>query len=903
MWITQVELRNVKSYADSSPIRFERGVNAITGPNGAGKSTILEAIGFALFDALPNFKQGQFLREGEKRGEIVVSFVDALDEREYQVVRPVGGGNPYVYDPEVKRKVVEGKADVVDWIKDHLRVEPTVDLRSLFIDAVGVPQGMLSAPFLGNKAARKAKFDSLLQVNDYEQAWANLRETNRYLTELIHDKREHIALLQGRLERLPVLEADLERVEAETDSHEKALSRAESRIKEVSEQKSTLDVKKARIDELNGKLRELERDLAGLGRLLVNANTALDKSRAAQKTIEESKDGYEAFVNAQNKFNELETQRQERDDFNSRIGKVDRELALSDQKLGHLHGELEAISQAEERMTELEPLVERQTKLEADLETAKQDTRRFEESGQKAAHEKTRLAELQAKLEQVRGELKKRIFIDTQIGTVDLQRAKLDRENAQLAADGERIQGDHQRLQERLNVLAASEEADCPVCRRPLEEHHKDELNAHYQEEINEINKQRDQTRNAYQKTKKSLISVEAELSELKRELDALAQPMRETELLEEINRQEGEVKNWLERINVLANSPKKVAQIETGLSELGDPGREYELLGMQTKKRGHTEERLAGQGQFQKKFLAQKAELASALQEHTNLDADITNQRKILTAHEKDYQRYMQNQQSAQELSSRQKKADGLITEQENLRVNQEQNKTDLEQVQGEYDQATHEALKLEYEQLTVEFGALKAGLRLRRDQQEKLRVEIDALHQDKQALGDAERELGEVKTLADMLGFFRKTIREAGPYITRTLVQTISAEADRIFGEIINDNTMRLTWDENFAIIIDHKGSQRVFQQLSGGEQMAAALAVRLALLREMSSVDIAFFDEPTASLDDVRRDNLAEQLARIKGFSQLFIISHDDTFERDIQHVLRVSKLDGVSRVEVG
>ncbi len=903
MWITQVELRNVKSYADSSPIRFERGVNAITGPNGAGKSTILEAIGFALFDALPNFKQSQFLREGEKRGEIVVSFVDALDEREYQVIRPLGGGIPIIYDPEVKRKVVEGKTDVVDWIKDHLRVEPTADLRSLFIDAVGVPQGMLSAPFLGNKAARKAKFDSLLQVNDYEQAWANLRETNRYLNELIFDKREHIALLHGRLERLPDLEADLERIEAEIDSQGKALSQAESRIKEVSKQKNTLDVKKARIDELNGKLRELERDLAGLGRLLANANTALDKSRAAQKTIEESKAGYEAFVNAQNSYNELETQRQKRDDLKSRIGKVDRELALSEQKLGHLLGELKVISQAEERMTELEPLVERQTKLEADLETAKQDSRRLEESAQKAAHEKTRLEELKAKFEQVREELKKRSSIDTQIRTVDLQRAKLERENAQLAAAGDRIEGDHQRLQERLNVLVASEEANCPVCRRPLEEHHKDELNAHYQEEINEINKQRDQTRNAYQKTKKSLRSVEDELSELKREVDTLAQPIRETELLEEINRQDGEVKNWLEQINMLANSPKKVAEIKTGLSELGDPNREYELLGMQTKKRGHTEKRIAEQGQFQKNFLAQKTELASALQEHTGLDEDITNQRKILTAHKKDHQRYMQNQQTAQELPSRREKVEGFITEEENLRVSQEQNKTDLEQVRGEYDQAAHEAVKRKYEQLTVEIGALEAGLKLRRDHQENLTIEINALHQDREALEGAERELGEVKTLADMLDFFRKTIREAGPYITRTLVQTISVEADHIFGEIINDNTMQLTWDENYAIIIEHKGSQRVFQQLSGGEQMAAALAVRLALLREMSSVDLAFFDEPTASLDDVRRDNLAEQLARIKGFSQLFIISHDDTFERDIQHVLRVYKIDGVSRVEVG
>jgi exonuclease SbcC len=92
---------------------------------------------------------------------------------------------------------------------------------------------------------------------------------------------------------------------------------------------------------------------------------------------------------------------------------------------------------------------------------------------------------------------------------------------------------------------------------------------------------------------------------------------------------------------------------------------------------------------------------------------------------------------------------------------------------------------------------------------------------------------------------------------------------------------------------------GRERTFKQLSGGEQMAAALAVRLALLREVSAVDIAFFDEPTANLDDHRRDNLAEQILRFKGFSQLFVISHDDTFERDTDNVVRVVKENGVSR----
>ena len=37
------------------------------------------------------------------------------------------------------------------------------------------------------------------------------------------------------------------------------------------------------------------------------------------------------------------------------------------------------------------------------------------------------------------------------------------------------------------------------------------------------------------------------------------------------------------------------------------------------------------------------------------------------------------------------------------------------------------------------------------------------------------------------------------------------------------------------------------------------------------------------------------------RVQGFSQLFVISHDDTFERDTDNVVRVVKENGVSRVE--
>jgi exonuclease SbcC len=54
----------------------------------------------------------------------------------------------------------------------------------------------------------------------------------------------------------------------------------------------------------------------------------------------------------------------------------------------------------------------------------------------------------------------------------------------------------------------------------------------------------------------------------------------------------------------------------------------------------------------------------------------------------------------------------------------------------------------------------------------------------------------------------------------------------------------------------------------------------------------LDIAFFDEPTTNMDRPRRQQLAEAIGNLKSFRQLFVISHDDTFENmsNLIHIQR-------------
>ncbi|MGI9036922.1 MAG: hypothetical protein ACR2GD_12920, partial [Pyrinomonadaceae bacterium] len=145
----------------------------------------------------------------------------------------------------------------------------------------------------------------------------------------------------------------------------------------------------------------------------------------------------------------------------------------------------------------------------------------------------------------------------------------------------------------------------------------------------------------------------------------------------------------------------------------------------------------------------------------------------------------------------------------------------------------------------------------------------------------------------------FIRETLKEAAPRVARNYVHFVSLEANQMFREISGSAERTLKWTEDYGVVLEENGHERPFVNLSGGEQMAAALSVRLAILMQLSDIRLAFFDEPTTNMDEVRRERLAEQISQITKkrinekplFDQLFVISHDDTFEGYVDNVISI------------
>jgi exonuclease SbcC len=137
---------------------------------------------------------------------------------------------------------------------------------------------------------------------------------------------------------------------------------------------------------------------------------------------------------------------------------------------------------------------------------------------------------------------------------------------------------------------------------------------------------------------------------------------------------------------------------------------------------------------------------------------------------------------------------------------------------------------------------------------------------------------------------------------------VREVSGHARRIYRALAPADTWDLVWDpRTYVLALGAPGADPglavregiAVEDMSGGQQMSAALALHLALVHTYArNCDLLFLDEPTTHLDAKRRRALAECLrslrARVEGLvplRQVIVISHDEAFDALHDHVIRV------------
>jgi DNA repair protein SbcC/Rad50 len=382
------------------------------------------------------------------------------------------------------------------------------------------------------------------------------------------------------------------------------------------------------------------------------------------------------------------------------------------------------------------------------------------------------------------------------------------------------------------------------------------------------------------------------------RELDGLRKQMLHFQA--QVQQYTNDQNERQERANELSASEDQLKAVSQQLDALNDPRSQSKTQQAIIKQEATFQKQLLAEQQMVQEAEEQVRQLEEQLGRYAELDAHLGQQEAIQQQCVARYSTYLKNIDTAKLLPEREQTYQQALQKAERAEQALITAERAYQQAQDAFNEQELVKIEGEINQLTAELAGLAEAMR-------KLQLEINELEQMIEhaeallvELEAAEKEKQTLEELYKMLEQFRKLIKEAAPHVLKAMMNDISIEANRIFGEIMGDRSAQLSWQNDYEIVLHRQGVNRTFAQLSGGEQMSAALSVRLALLKKLSTLNIAFFDEPTQNMDELRRINLAEQIRRVRGFDQLFVISHDDTFEQGLDSLIRLRKMDGQTSI---
>ncbi|MFP5263638.1 MAG: AAA family ATPase [Blastocatellia bacterium] len=1009
MLITRVELENIKNYEEGS-FEFEPGVTAISGPNGSGKTTIIEAISWALFDQLP-YKKEDFLRRGAKKGTVRVTFVSALDGREYTVHRDTGTGY-YIHDPITKMRLVEQKQQVGAWLKQHLGVDAGTDLKTLFTSTIGVPQGTLTVDFADQPAKRKIGFDKVLRVDEYHRSSEDLRSLVRLVETREANIREEIARVEVEVAALDGLLADKARYEEMMERGREELAKAELQRDRGRADLERLDNLHRSIERLTAESSALALRIDESGRRLTEVAQGVKRSREARDAAMAAAAGFAAYNEANAKLAELEPLAAQRDALKKELADKEREHYRIE---AAAQTQRDKVSQFEADRAELEklaPLVEEQEKTEArrtELQTGigELNELRKREGGAKAELDSLRaeyvdisrqideaeklktaaervpalederraiegeLRETRVQLERIRERknelrrVKENIAkLSGQVGTLEKEitagleaerlverlpeletqdqaaleeiaslRASIDREKKILSeikggmcpllsqrclnmSDGQgldqyfKLQVGNER--ERLTAverarkevqvkLAKARDALKVWSAMDAQRVHLSRLGQEIEIERKNAARLEGETSGA-ESGERSARALEQRLGRIEQDLqEAQAARLKYERLdilrerLERLKAEGGEKRKAFEelreRLESMGRLQDDLLRAENHLRDLDDPRGRSRLLMEGLKKEAEARRALAELDERERDLVLSIRGLEKGLEAFAALDQLMAAERERRAASEKDHRIYIESQPIAALLDEREKEMAAIELE---LKNNGEQLKAidlTLRRAKSEYSEEEHARVRSLLEESINRVAALGSELNAWAGRLEELKGEISDLMIARTRMSGLVEEKERCEQLHSLSDFIRDLLRKAGPFITEAHLQSISMEANQLYRDITGNPMVSLRWDMGYEVILEEDGHERSFASLSGGEQMAAALSVRLALLKELSDLRIAFFDEPTTNMDEERRRNLAQQIGRIKDFDQLFVISHDDAFEGFTDRVVSV------------
>ena len=921
MIIKRVQLENYRSHSNTT-VEFTKGVNLILGKNGRGKTSILEAISTVMFntkDRTGKETGKSYIKFGEKSSKVDIDFT-ANDGREYNLKTEFFKTKPkkqtlkdmtgYEYDGDIQEKLEElcGIKKGFEETYENIIIAKQNEFINIFKDSGTTREKTFNKIF--NTQIYKEMYDSFLKeaIDKYKSEKENLDSKINYLKENMEDKEQITNFLKVEeiikntlnkdfLETTEIINKlsneikDYETTEIELNNLIKNIKDEENKINKYlnilkenvieakQAKKSKIIVKETEKSyleylEIEKRLKDLRENLDNLldeQKLNIQYQNNIEKLELSNKNLK---------VDISNLEENISKNSEKKENLESEISELkikEEDLDLKLKKYIILLDELEKLENFKDK--KLEDKLKKTTEidiLKKEL-VSKNDlfkTINIEELEKKLSHFQELEKELKLLEEQ-------KIIFETEIKTLKKSSKELSSKVCPF-------------LNEKCQNLEDKEAEDYFSSKISIKTEDLENLKKNIEEKTQILVE-----KVVFEDRKKQYFELEKSIKDL--ELSSKNEEINLKEIELDIKNLGIDIQKLIEN-QEFQNSQmlrEKKKELEVELRNLNLDEKRENLKNLLENLEIEKEKILKNQNSIENN-LKEIDEYSKKIKEDTNkniesIKSEIKTFENKLDDLKNPYNEYLKNNVLAEDLENLLIKVDKNIKELYSLRTDKNLLKEKVSNLEEKIKNIKIDELKEKYDIIKEELNEINKKLGSSQEKIENYKKILEKISSQEEKQKKLLVEFKKLENKFNKASLIRNEVGQMGRAISKYMLSGISNIASVNFNKITG-RTERIEWSneekDKYAVYLVGQERKIAFEQLSGGEQVSVAIAIRGTMTEYFTNSKFMILDEPTNNLDIERKKLLAEYMGEIlNNLEQSIIVTHDDTFREMAEKIIEL------------
>ena len=921
MIIKKVQLENYRSHSNTT-VEFTKGINLILGKNGRGKTSILEAISTVMFNTKDRSGKEtgkSYIKFGEKSSKVDIDFI-ANDGREYnlkteffktkpkkQTLKDIIGSE---YDGDIQEKLEElcGIKKGFEETYENIVIAKQNEFINIFKAKPKDREEIFNKIF--NTQIYKEMYDSFLKeaVDKYKSEKENLdskinslkenMEDKEQITNFLKEEKEVEKNLQDRFKNINVVSKNLENKIKDYETTEIELNNLVKNIKdEENKIKKYLSLLKENIIEAKqakkSKIIVKETEKSYLEYLEIE-NRLKDLRENLDNLLEEQK----LNTQYQNNIEKLELSNK---NLKVDINNLKENISKNSKKKEDLENEISKLKIKEENLDlklkkyiilldELEKLENfRDKKLEDKLKkTTEIDILKKELVSKNALFKTITIEIIEKKLsdfQELEKELKlleeQKIIFETEIKTLKKSSKELSDKICPF-------------LNEKCQNLEDKEAEDYFSSKISIKTEDLENLKKNIEEKTQILVE-----KVVFEDRKKQYFELEKSIKDL--ELSSKNEEINLKEIEIDIKNLDMDIQKLIEN-QEFQNSQmlrEKKTELEVELRNLNLDEKRENLKNLLENLEIEKEKILKNQNSIENN-LKEIDEYSKKIKEDTNknienIKSEIKTFENKLDDLKNPYNEYLKNNVLAEDLESLLIKVDKNIKELYSLRTDKNLLKEKVSDLEEKIKNIKIAELKEKYDIIKEELNEINKKLGSSQEKIENYKKILEKISSQEEKQKKLLVEFKKLENKFNKASLIRNEVGQMGRAISKYMLSGISNIASVNFNKITG-RTERIEWSneekDKYAVYLVGQERKIAFEQLSGGEQVSVAIAIRGTMTEYFTNSKFMILDEPTNNLDTERKKLLAEYMGEIlNNLEQSIIVTHDDTFREMAEKIIEL------------